>query len=108
MAASAIAPPRRDDHMIILSQPRRLGHDATDPVHHARDLVTRRDGRRDIGISAEVPIRELHVGAAYAASLDLDENLVGLNVGNRDVLEDEGLVVLEQARRFHLCSPGGD
>jgi hypothetical protein len=50
--------------------------------------VTQRDRRRDVGIFPEIPVHELRVGAAHSARLDLDENFIGLDIGNRYVLED--------------------
>src|SRR5262245_57594575 len=91
MTAGAVAPPGHDDDGIALPKSRRLGHDTAELVHDASDLMTKRDRRRDVGISPEVSIHELHVGTAHSARRDLDEDLIGLNVRNRHVLEDESL-----------------
>src|SRR5262249_7686244 len=104
MAADAIAPSGRDNHVVSLLKSRHFGHDPTDLVYDAGNLVTQRDRRRNVGIFPEIPVHELHVGAAHSARLDLDENFIGLNVRNRHVLEDRGFAVLRHACCFHICS----
>src|SRR5262249_20025366 len=86
MTAGAIAPARCDDDVITLLKPRRLGHEPAQFVHKAGDFVTRNDRRWNVVVSSEIPIHELHIGAAHSTSLDLDEHLIGLNVRNWHVL----------------------
>src|SRR5262249_54199701 len=105
MTAGAIAPSRHDDDVVALLKSGRLGNDPADLMYDAGDLMTKRDGRRDIGILPEVSVHELHVGAAHSARCDLNENFIGLNIRNRHVLEDERLAIFVHACCFHVCSP---
>src|SRR5262249_50873236 len=41
-------------------------------------------------------------GAAHSARRDLDEDLIGLNVRNRHVLEDESFAIFVHTCRFHV------
>jgi len=103
MTAGAVAPSGRDDDVVALPKSRRLGHDTADLMHDAGDLMTQRDRRRDVGIFPEVSVHQLHIGAAHAARRDLNQNFIGLNVGNRHVLKNESLAILVHACRFHIC-----
>jgi len=103
MTAGAVAPPGHDDDVVALLKSGRLGDDPADLVHDAGDFVTQRDGRRNVGIFPKVSVHQLHIGAAHAARPDLNENLIGLNVGNRHVLKDESLSVFVHACRLHVC-----
>src|SRR5262249_41431513 len=105
MTAGAVAPSGHDYDVVALVKSRRLGHGPADLVHDAGDFVAQRDRPRDAGILPEVSIHELHVGAAHAARRDLDEDLIGLKVRNRYVLEDESLAIFVHACGFHSCSP---
>jgi len=64
--------------------------------------VPERDRRLDVGVGAEIAVDQLHIGAAHAARLNLDEDLVRGEVANRNVIEDEGLAIFEQACGFHV------
>src|SRR5262245_12483182 len=105
MPTRAITPPRCDDHMITLLKPRRFGNDAADLAHHASDLMTNCDGRRNVDILAEISVDELHIGTAHSAGLHVDENFVRLDIGNWYVLEDRAFAVLVHACCFHIRSP---
>jgi hypothetical protein len=83
---------------------RALRDEPADLVHDAGDLVTQRDRRRDVGIFSEVSVHQLHVAAAHFARPDVDEDLIGLNIRNRHVLEDESLAIFVHACRFHSPS----
>jgi hypothetical protein len=103
MTAGPVAPSGRDNDVVALTKSRRLGHDTADLVHDAGDLMTQCDRRRDVGISPEVSVYKLHIGAAHSACPDVNENFIGLNLGNRYVLEDESLAVFVHACGFHVC-----
>jgi hypothetical protein len=51
VAAGSVTPARRDDHVIPLLEAGRLGHDAADLMHHAGDLVAKRDRRLELRAS---------------------------------------------------------
>jgi len=103
MTAGAVAPPGHDDDVVALLKSRRLGNDPADLLHDAGDLMTQCDRRRDVRIFLEVSVHQLHVGAAHSARGDLNQNIIGLNVRNRHVLEDESLAIFVHACRFHFC-----
>src|SRR5262249_54565858 len=105
MTAGAVAPPGGDDHVITLPIPHRIGHKPAELVHDPGDFITRGDGRRDVIVFSEVPVDELHIGTAHSTGPDLDEHLIGLNVRNGHVLEDESLAIFLHARCFHVCYP---
>src|SRR5262245_35712055 len=67
--------------------------------------MTQCDGRRNVGILAEISVDELHIGTAHSAGPHVDENFVRLDIGNRYVLEDQGLAVLVHACCFHISFP---
>src|SRR5262249_11566858 len=102
MAASAITPSGRYDHMVAFFKPRRFRRGPADLAYNARDFMARGDGRLDISITLKKLVYEEHVATAHAAGLDVDENLIGLNIGNRHVLEDEGFVIFVYACCFHI------
>jgi hypothetical protein len=56
----------------------------------------------DVCVPAEVSINQLHVRTTHPASHDPDENLVGLDVGDRNILEDERFAIFVQACGFHV------
>src|SRR5262249_18667520 len=105
MTAGAVAPPGGDDHVITLLIPHRFGHEPAELVHDAGDFMPRRDGCRNVSVFPEVSIDELHIGAAHSTRPDLDEHLIGLNVRNGHVLEDESLAIFVHARCLHVCYP---
>src|SRR5262249_14046138 len=72
-------------------------------MHEAGYFVTRNDRRWNVVVLSEIPVNELDVGATHSTRLDLDEHLIGLNVRNRHVLENEGFVVLPDASCLHRC-----
>src|SRR5262249_15287259 len=102
MAARAITPSGRDDHMVAFLEPRRFRHGPADLAYHARDFMSRRDGRLDISIALKKLVDEEHVATAHPAGLDVDENFIRLNIGNRHVLEDKGFVIFVNACCFHI------
>ena len=93
MTAGAVAPPGGDDHVITLLIPHRPGHEPAELVHDAGDFMARGDGCRNVGVFPEVSIDELHIGTAHSTRPDLDEYLIGPNVRNGDVFEDEGFAI---------------
>ena len=105
MTAGAVTPPGGDDHVITLFETHRLGHEPAELVHDAGDFMARGDGCRNVGVFPEVPVDELHVGAAHSTRPDLDEHLIGLNVRNGHVFEDERLAIFVHACCFHICFP---
>jgi hypothetical protein len=88
--------------MITLLKPRRFRNDAADLAHHPSDLMTQCDGRRNVGVLAEISVDELHIRTAHSAGLHIDENFVRLDIGNWYVLEDQGFAVLVHACCFHI------
>src|SRR5262249_2056974 len=105
MAAHPVTPSWRNHHMVALRQARSFGNNAADLVNRPGDLVAWDHRRRDIGIALEETIDQKHVRPAHTAGLDLDEHFVGLDVGNRNVCEDERFLIVEDACRFHVCCP---
>src|SRR5262249_38925093 len=103
MTAGAVAPSGGDDHVITFLNLRRLGHQTAELVHNAGDLMTRNDWRRNVSVLSEIPVNELDVGATHSTGPDLDEHLIGLNVRNWHVFEDEAFVVLPDASCLHRC-----
>src|SRR5262249_38980516 len=100
MAASAITPSGRDDHMVAFLEPRRF-RGAADFADNARDFMARGDGRPDICITLVKVVHKEHVTTTPSAGLDADENFIRLNLGNRHVLEDNGLVIFVYTCGFH-------
>src|SRR5262249_21995461 len=105
MTARSVTPPWGDNDVITLLIPHRPGHKPAELVHDACDFMPRGDGCRNVSVFPEVSIDELHVGAAHSTGPDLDEHLIGLNIRNGHVLEDESLAILVHARCFHVCVP---
>src|SRR5262245_1593058 len=101
MAASAITPSGRDDHMVAFLEPRRFWHGPADLAYNARDFMARGDGSRDVCITLKKLVHKEHVAAAHAAGLDVDENFIGLKVRNRHLLKDEGFAIFVYACWFH-------
>jgi hypothetical protein len=71
-------------------------------MYKAGDFMTWNDWRWNVMVFSEIPVYELHIGAAHPARLDVDKNFVGLNVRTRNVLENERFVVFPDACRFHI------
>src|SRR5262249_3218452 len=90
MTAGAIAPSGCDHHMVSLLKSRRREHASADFMNDACDFMARGDRRRNVDVSPEISINQLHVGAAHSGRLYLNENFIGLDVRHRHVLEDEG------------------
>jgi hypothetical protein len=91
--------------MIALLIPHRLGHKPPELVHDAGDFMPRSDGRRNVSIFPEVSIDELYIRTAHSTRPYLDKHLIGLNVRNGDILEDESLAIFVHACCFHICFP---
>src|SRR5262249_5091370 len=105
MTAGAVTPPGGDNHVITLLIPPRPGQQTAEPVHDAGDFMTRGDGGRNVSVFPEVSVDELHIGTAHSTRPDLDEHLIGLNVRNGHVFEDENLAILVHTCCFHVCFP---
>src|SRR5262249_21584155 len=105
VAARSVTPSGGDDHMITLLVPDRPRHKLTELVHDGGDFMPRGDGRRNVSVFPEVSVDELYIGAAHSTRPDLDEHLIGLNVRNGHVFEDESLAILVHACCFHVCFP---
>src|SRR6478672_1018584 len=101
MTAGAIAPSGCDNYMVALFQPRGFGHHRADLVYDTRDFMTWCNGHWDVSVFLEIPVHELYVAATHPAGLDIDENLVGLNVRNRYILQDERFAIFVDACCFH-------
>jgi hypothetical protein len=105
MATDAIAPTRRNADMITFLKSRDLRDRASGLVHNAGDFMSDGDRRRDVGKWAEIAVDKLRVGAAHPARFDLDENLIRLNIRNRNIFEDDRLAIFVYACCFHVCLP---
>src|SRR5262249_17724954 len=105
MSAGAVTPPGGDNHVITLLIPHRLGHEPAELVHDAGNFMTWGDGCRNVSIFPEVSVDELYIGTAHSTSPDLDQHLIGLNVRNRHVFEDESLAIFVHTCCFHICFP---
>ena len=105
VAAGAISPTGRHDYMVALFEPRSFGYDAADLAHHAGDLVTERDRGLDVGVWPEIAVHQLHVRSTHPTGFDLHQDLIGLDVGNWDVFQNERFAVLVQASSFHVRTP---
>src|SRR5262249_43242080 len=105
MTAGSVAPPWGDNDVITLLIPHRLKHEPADLVHDAGDFMPRGDGRRNVSVFPEVSVDELHIGTTHSTRPHVDKHLIGLNVRNGHVLEDESLAILVHARCFHVCFP---
>src|SRR5262249_42451723 len=105
MTAGAVAPPWGNNDVITLLIPHRLGHKSAEFVHDAGNFMPRGDGRRNVGVFPEVSVDELYIRTAHSTRPYLDKHLIGLNVRNGHVLEDESLAILVHACCFHICFP---
>src|SRR5262249_61152135 len=61
-----------------------------DLAYNSRDFMARGDGRLDISITLKKLVHKEHVAATHAAGLDVNQNFIRLNIGNRHVLKNEG------------------
>ena len=89
--------------MVALLEPCCFGYDTPDFVDDTGNLVAQCDRGRDVCVRAEVSVDQLDVRTTHPAGLNPDENLVGLDLGDRNVLEDESLAIFVHACRFHSC-----
>src|SRR5262249_36042979 len=105
MTAGSVAPPGGDNDVIPLLIPHRLGHKPAELVHDAGDFMPGGDGRRNVSVFSEVSVDELHIRTAHSTRPYLDKHLIGLNVGNGHVLEDESLAIFVHASCIHVCFP---
>ena len=85
--------------------PHRPGHKPAELVHGTGDFMPRGDGHRNVSVFPEVSVDELYIGTAHSTRPDLDKYLIGLDVRNGNVLEDESMTIFVHARCFHVCYP---
>src|SRR5262249_59563580 len=100
--AGHVTPPGCDNDMIPLPRRHRLGHKPAEFMHDAGDFMPRGDGRWNVSVFPEVSVDELYIRTAHSTRPYLDKHLIGLNVRNRHVLENEGFVVLPDTSCFHV------
>jgi hypothetical protein len=97
-----VSPSPYDDDLIALLEAGRFRYEASDLVDLAGDLVPWRQREGCLAVGAKVPVQQLDVGAAHAGGA---ENLIWLDLGDRDIFQNERLVVTVHACRSHGIAP---
>jgi hypothetical protein len=64
--------------------------------------VPRGQGKCRVSVGTKISVQQLHVGPAHACGTDPDENLMGLDLGDPNIFQDERLVVT-----VHACGSHG-
>src|SRR5262249_54576323 len=85
MTTHTVAPSGRNHNMVTFLQASYFWNDATDFLYRAGDLMARDYWRRDNSVILEESVNQEHVGSAHPARCYLNQNLIRLDVGDRNI-----------------------
>src|SRR6266852_1953329 len=81
------------------------GHGASDGGHLAGELVADDHRHRDGLLRPRVPVEDVDVGSADGRLAHLDEQVVGPELGDGDLLQPEARLALRLDQRLHWITP---